>query len=173
MVIRKEKGQVNKFKIWQLIIIVMIAIPLIASYTHYRSIKIDNDYEYKFIASLSATIAEKSSFNLQEVTPFDWDKMLMIPPYTSKTEIQKIVGQEWTIYNTYLGYLFEKTIFGEHPLDDDIFHKLIFIKDDEIIVDVTLMRTTADFTQLQGEVLPQDDLLKVMEKEYGGFVISR
>lgn len=133
---------------------------VLSSYINFRIIKVDNNYAGDFRNQLTVSV-EAESFSMKDLTPFIWDKMYVIKPYTSKTEMQKILGIKWTTANTYLGYLLEKTYFGEYPLDDDRFHKLIFVKDDEVILDITIDRVEADFTKIDEPLYYEDDLLVV------------
>ena len=71
--------------------------------------------------------------------------------YTSRTERHKKVGTKWTTADTYIGYLiFDKTWLGEHPLDDDMFKKLVFVRKDNVslVLDVTLDRSDVDLHKL-------------------------
>jgi hypothetical protein len=109
---------------------------------------------------------------MKNITPFEWERMYIIRPYTSRTEMQKIVGTKWTTADTYIGYLiFDKTWLGEHPLDDDIFHKLVFVKDNKVVLDVTLNRGDADFTQISSPVI-NGNALFIIDKTSGGNVIK-
>jgi len=156
-----------------LLLIILIVFALILSdYINFRMIRVDNYYENQFKDRLVTVIKKDSSFYIKDLTSFDWDKAFIIMPYTSKTEMQKIISKKWTTSNTYIGYLLEKTIFGEHPLDDDIFHKLVFVNGERIVLDITIKRSIADFREIKGLIF-FDDLLAVSKKEYGYPTISR
>ena len=164
-----------KTKSKTIIIAVFLIIPLIlflSSYMGFRSQKINNEYLESFKNNLMATIQQKSHFDMKNITPFEWDRMYIIRPYTSRTEMQKIVGTKWTTVDTYIGYLiFDKTWLGEHPLDDDIFQKLVFVKDNKVVLDVTLDRSDVDFTQINSPVI-NDSALFIIDKTSGGDVIK-
>ncbi len=164
-----------KIKSKTIIISVFLIIPLIlfsSSYISFRSQKINNEHLESFKNNLMTTIQQKSYFDIKNITPFEWDRMYVILPYTSRTEMQKIVGTKWTTADTYIGYLiFDKTWLGEHPLDDDIFHKLVFVKDNKVVLDVTLNRGDADFTQISSPVI-NDSALFIIDKTSGGNVIK-
>lgn len=164
-----------KIKSKTIIISVFLIIPLIlfsSSYISFRSQKINNEHLESFKNNLMTTIQQKSYFDIKNITPFEWDRMYVILPYTSRTEMQKIVGTKWTAADTYIGYLiFDKTWLGEHPLDDDIFHKLVFVKDNKVVLDVTLNRGDADFTQISSPVI-NDSALFIIDKTSGGNVIK-
>lgn len=154
-----------KIKSKTIIISVFLIIPLIlfsSSYISFRSQKINNEHLESFKNNLMTTIQQKSYFDIKNITPFEWDRMYVILPYTSRTEMQKIVGTKWTTADTYIGYLiFDKTWLGEHPLDDDIFHKLVFVKDNKVVLDVTLNRGDADFTQISSPVINDNALFDI------------
>jgi len=165
-----------KTKSKTIIIAVFLIIPLIlflSSYMGFRSQKINNEHLESFKNKLMTTIQQESYFDMKNITPFEWDRMYVILPYTSRTEMQKIVGTKWTTADTYIGYLiFDKTWLGEHPLDDDIFHKLVFVKDNKVVLDVTLNRGDADFTQISSPVI-NDSALFIIDKTSGGNVIKK
>lgn len=143
-----------------------------SSYISFRSQKINNKYLESFKNDLITTIHQKSYFDIKDITPFEWDRMYVILPYTSRTEMHKIVGTKWATANIYIGYLiFDKTWFGEHPLNYDIFHKLVFVKDNKVILDVTLNRNDADFTQITSLVI-NNSALFIIDKTNGGNVIK-
>ena len=154
-----------KTKSKTIIIAVFLIIPLIlflSSYMGFRSQKINNEHLESFKNNLMATIQQKSHFDMKNITPFEWDRMYVILPYTSRTEMQKIVGTKWTTADTYIGYLiFDKTWLGEHPLDDDIFQKFVFVKDNKVVLDVTLNRGDADFTQISSPVINDNALFDI------------
>ncbi|WP_133158821.1 hypothetical protein [Clostridium thermosuccinogenes] len=109
---------------------------------------------------------------MKNITPFEWDRMYIIRPYTSRTEMHEKVGTKWTTADTYIGYLiFDKTWLGEHPLDDDIFQKLVFVKDNKVVLDVTLNRGDADFTQINSPVI-NDNVLFDIDKTDGRNIIK-
>jgi len=132
---------------------------ILGSYINFRLLRIDNLYHDEFKEKLTAAVQEETSFCLKDLTPFEWEKVFIIHPYTTKTEMQEIVGKKWTTRKTYAGYLFEKTYFGEHPLDDDLFHKLIFVQGERIVLDVTIRRSTADFTRVAGFKRPRHNVI--------------
>jgi len=164
-----------KIKSKTIIILVFLIIPLIlflSSYINFRSQKINNEHLESFKNNLMTTVQQKSYFDMKNITPFEWDRMYVILPYTSRTEMQKIVGTKWTTADTYIGYLiFDKTWLGERPLNDDIFHKLVFVKDNKVVLDVTLNRGNADFTQINSPVINSNALF-IIDKTSGGNVIK-
>ena len=164
-----------KTKSKTIIIAVFLIIPLIlflSSYMGFRSQKINNEHLESFKNNLMATIQQKSHFDMKNITPFEWDRMYIIRPYTSRTEMHEKVGTKWTTADTYIGYLiFDKTWLGEHPLDDDIFQKLVFVKDNKVVLDVTLNRGDADFTQINSPVI-NDNVLFDIDKTDGRNIIK-
>lgn len=158
-----EKHMKNKRK--TVIIIVVLIIPVIlilSSYINFRIQKIDNKYSPDFKDELKAAIKNKQSFYMKDLTPFEWDKMYIIPPYTSRKSMQETVGIKWTTTQTYAGYLFEKTWFGEYPLDDDRFYKLVFVKGNKVILDITLDRAAIDIELgIKGPLMPNEALFTI------------
>lgn len=164
-----------KIKSKTIIISVFLIIPLIlfsSSYISFRSQKINNEHLESFKNKLMTTIQQKSYFDMKNITPFEWDRMYIIRPYTSRTEMHEKVGTKWTTADTYIGYLiFDKTWLGEHPLDDDIFQKLVFVKDNKVVLDVTLDRSDVDFTQINSPVI-NDNVLFDIDKTDGRNIIK-
>ncbi len=164
-----------KIKSKTIIISIFLIIPLIlfsSSYMGFRSQKINNEHLESFKNNLMATIQQKSHFDMKNITPFEWDRMYIIRPYTSRTEMHEKVGTKWTTADTYIGYLiFDKTWLGEHPLDDDIFQKLVFVKDNKVVLDVTLNRGDVDFTQINSPVI-NDNVLFDIDKTDGRNIIE-
>lgn len=154
------------------VILVVISSIILISYINFRMIKVSNLYEQEFKDKLMMAVQEESSFHMKDLTSFGWDRVFIIRPYTSKKEIQEIVGKKWTTYNTYAGYLIEKTYYGQHPLDDDVFHKLVFIKDEKVVLDVTIERTSADFLQLDG-IMDYDNDFLLIDKTGDSYPIIR
>lgn len=161
--------KINWQKTLLYIVLIVLAVLLLSSYINFRMQRIDNIYANDFKSKLITAISDES-FYMKDLTAFEWDKMYVIRPYTSKTEMQKIIGIKWTTYNTYLGFLFEKTFFGEYPIDDDIFQKLVFVKDEKVILDITIQRVVADFTQIEQIISYGDDLL-AMERTQRDWII--
>lgn len=76
--------------------------------------------------------------------------------------MEKKVGREWTTYS-YIGYYaIQKTILGKYPLDDDSFNKVIFIKGEKIVLDVTFSRGEVDLTELS----------QVINREEAQFIVQ-
>lgn len=78
--------------------------------------------------------------------------------------MEKRVGQEWTTYSPIGYYAIQKTILGKHPLDDDSLNKVIFIKRDRIVLDVTFKRNEVDLTQLSLEIKREEAQFRVEGK---------
>jgi hypothetical protein len=57
--------------------------------------------------------------------------------------------------------LYDITGLGEYPLDDDLFYKLVFVKNKKVIADITLDRNTIDFTQVKDNITPEDSLFTI------------
>ncbi|MFS0722379.1 hypothetical protein [Paenibacillus sp. 1P07SE] len=140
--------KINKKKATFLSIIIILLAAFIYSYYSYSKLKLSNQYEDVFSGNLLAVVGYNEAFDMADITPFEWDKMIVFSPYTSRDEMEKTVGREWTTYS-YIGYyLFQKTSLGDYPLSDDSVNKIIFMHGDEIILDVTFNRNQVDVTQI-------------------------
>ncbi|KGE16805.1 hypothetical protein [Paenibacillus wynnii] len=138
----------SKKKLFLLIIVVLLLIPVIYSYYSYTGIKVNNKYADEFDHDLINVVNQKNEFDMKEVTKFEWDTMIVFGPYTSRDEMESVIGREWTTY-TYFGYLlFKIPLLGDYPLDDDPLNKIVFMKDDQIVVDVTFNRYKVDLTEI-------------------------
>ncbi|WP_025028913.1 hypothetical protein [Caldalkalibacillus mannanilyticus] len=150
------------------IILGLLVFPALSSYMDYRESRISNEYEREFYDRLLGTIKEETAFKMTDITTFQWDRMHIFPPYTSRSEMENKIGRKWTERKSYLSYLIErKTIFGEHPLDDDRFHSLVFLNGDAIVLDITLDRVQVDFTHNEKLVLEKDTIFIVELNEDG------
>lgn len=129
--------------------IAMLIILWVYSYYSYAKVSITNEFADDFHHELIRVVNQYEEFDMAKITPFDWDMMVVFYPYTSRDEMEKVVGRKWTTHS-YLGYhLIQKTLLGKYPLDDDPFNKVVFIKGEKIVLDVTLNRKQVDFTRLK------------------------
>lgn len=65
---------------------------------------------------------DKETITLNEVIPFDWDVVYTFPPYTSKSEIEQIIG-------------FSSTDIEENYINEGIVH-LLFVKDKKVVLSI-------------------------------------
>lgn len=84
---------------------------------------------------------------MTDVTTLDWDRMYMFRPYTPRDGMKKVVGLKWS----------------PDELSDDHLHMLVFVKGEEVVLDVTLDRAAGDFTQSK-EMIERRDSSFVIEK---------
>ncbi|MCJ8010896.1 hypothetical protein MUG84_03940 [Paenibacillus sp. KQZ6P-2] len=131
------------------ILLIVLLIPFGMSYFSFQSQQISNQGEKEFTTRLEKAISQGSAFKLSEITPFDWDRVYVFKPYTTKSDMEKITAVSWNTRHTYVGYLLDRTFLGEYPLDDDSLNKLVFMKDGKVVLDVTFNRATADFTGMK------------------------
>lgn len=127
-----------------LIIVASISVALAVSYFDYREIRVSDRDIKPFKNKLNATIQQKHSFTMNEVTSFEWDRMIVLEPYMSIEQMEKAAGSRWTT-GSYIGYLLERLKVDKYPLLDDAYCKLVFLKQDQVVLDVTLDRSSADF----------------------------
>lgn len=144
-------------KIVLLITVLILITSLIFSYYSYSKIKVSNRYANSFSKSLIQVVNEQKEFHMADVTEFNWDRMIVFGPYTPREHMEEKVGQRWTTHSYAGYYLIQKTILGEHPLDDDSYNKVIFINGDKIMLDVTFNRGQVDLTKLHSQVINRDD----------------
>jgi len=136
-------------KIKQLIFIallIIIFLPLILSYSNYRMTRVTNDHEAIFTEQLEAAVQKGKPFDMKVVASFDWEKMFVFEAYRSRDEMEKTIGREWNSETSYIGYWIDRKVTGDFPLLDESIHKLVFVNDDKVVLDITLDRALADFT---------------------------
>lgn len=151
----------NMRKMIFLIIAALALAPFVYSYYTYSQIKVGNDHAEQFSRDLIDVVDRKQDFNMKDVTRFNWDRMIVFSPYTSRDEMVKVIGEEWTT-SSYWGYLLlEKTFLGDHPLDDDSFNKIVFLDGDQIVLDVTFNRREVDLTEIEKQILDEDAIFRV------------
>jgi hypothetical protein len=63
---------------------------------------------------LTLEIARGGDVDLRAIAPFEWDRALLVAPGTSRQEISRAIGREWT---------------GIDTVDGDL---LIFLRDDDV-----------------------------------------
>lgn len=150
--------------IFPTIVLVLLTL-FIYSYYSYSMVRVTNRHVELFSSQLKSIVNEQDVFDMTDVTDFDWDKMIVFGPYTSREEMEKKVGQKWTTYSFIGYYAFQKTIFGKYPLDDDSYNKVIFIKDDKIVLDATFNRGQVDFTLLDQVITREEARFHVEGKK--------
>lgn len=63
--------------------------------------------------------------------------------FSAKDEMEQTVGARWNTEHTYLNYLINQMTLGDYPLLDDSLHMLVFLKGEEVVLDITLDRFLA------------------------------
>jgi len=145
------------------ILLIVLLIPFGISYFSYQSQQISNQGANEFTTRLQEAAAHHQPFKISELTSIDWDRIYVFKPYVTKSEMEKATGISWTTSHSYFGYLLNRPFLGEYPLDDESLHKLVFMKDGKVVLDVTLNRSTADFTAMKGFWRDSEVLLKTGE----------
>ncbi|MWV43291.1 hypothetical protein GRF59_06565 [Paenibacillus sp. HJL G12] len=151
------------------ILLIILLIPFGISYFSYQSQQISNEGAEAFSQRLQAALSDHKPFKMSDLTPVDWDKIVVFHPYATKSEMEKTTGITWTTRTSYVGYLLERTFLGEYPLDDDSLNKLVFMKEGSVVLDVTLNRSTADFTAIQE--IRHDQELQLAPEDHGHKIV--
>ncbi|WP_166243144.1 hypothetical protein [Paenibacillus turpanensis] len=139
--------KINKKTVILSVLLIVLVVPFSISFIPYLQIKVSSNYNDEFEKRLSHAIEAKKPFDMNELTDFMWDKMYIFYPYTSREQMEETIGRSWTTHS-YFGYLLDhKTILGDHPLDDESLNKLVFVRGEEVVLDITLRRKQADFTE--------------------------
>ncbi|SDT42792.1 hypothetical protein SAMN05444162_4248 [Paenibacillaceae bacterium GAS479] len=103
---------------------------------------------------------------LAELTPFQWDRMVVMGPYTSRDMMEELKGVQWTTARTYFGYRMEKKFLLGCEMCNESVNKLVFLKGDRVTADVTLDRWHLDFTGIKAVIREQDPVFaKLSAKE--------
>lgn len=134
------------------------------SYVNFRVIRVENIHAGSFSQALHEAVQQGENFVMRSITPFEWDKMYIFRPYTSRDEMEQLVALKWTTRNTYLGYLLEKYLLGDYALDDDSIQGIVFVKDGKVVLECTVMRNTADFTYNEKRVFECTEAKFTIEK---------
>ncbi|WP_141501222.1 hypothetical protein [Paenibacillus luteus] len=155
----------NKYVIMAMILGLFIS--LAVSYGNYRTLKINHLEKAGFIKNLQAAVSQNSQLDLKETTDFEWDTLYMFPPYLSKAEMEKTVGVKWSAEPTYFNYLSHQLTGEEFPLLDDSLHKLVFVRGDDVVLDVTLDRMLVDFTSTTRKVSRHEAVYEIIRTDEG------
>ncbi|TYP72008.1 hypothetical protein [Paenibacillus methanolicus] len=146
------------------VVAIAVSTPVAMSYMDYRQTRVANGHADAFVQHLQTAVQEKRTFRMTEVADFAWDRMYMFQPYTPRDVMEQTVGSTWNTSDSYLGYLIDQTSVGDHPLIYDHLHKLVFVKDDQVVLDLTLDRITADFTESR-EMVERGDAWFAVERK--------
>lgn len=156
----------RKFKkLFVIALLAIIALPIIISYSDYRFARVNNDDSELFTQQLQAAVQKGKPFDLKEVATFEWDEMYVFEPYRSREEMENAVGEEWHAETSYLGYLINDTSVGDYPLVSEAVQKLVFVHEDEVVLDVTLDRAIADFTSSSNWIHRSDSNYMILRTE--------
>jgi hypothetical protein len=85
----------------------VILILLSTSYLKYRSLKINVDsalYD-QFEQKLYNAVSSHTAFKMNDITTFEWDRLYVFGPYTTRKMIHEQVGSKWTSQNSFLSYI--------------------------------------------------------------------
>ncbi|WP_148931590.1 hypothetical protein [Paenibacillus methanolicus] len=88
-------------------------------------------YAQAFRTNLNEAIQANSTFRMTDVANFEWDRMYRIDPYMPREAIEEIIGTK---------------LKGSAELTDELFYQLIFVKEDEVVLNIIMDGITADFS---------------------------
>lgn len=126
---------------------------VLITYVRYSSVHVNNVHADDFSRKLVDAVNNGETFDMSELAPFEWDKLIVFYPYTDRAEIERVVGREWTTHS-YFGYwLVDRTWLGRYPLDDDSWNKLVLMNGEQVVLDVTISRRDVDATRLPQVVM--------------------
>ncbi|WP_309122607.1 hypothetical protein [Paenibacillus sp.] len=149
----------------------LIVAPVVVSLLHYGFTRVDDAYELQFRRSLAEAASGGDVLDMAAVASFDWDRMYMFPPYTTRDRMEETVGTKWTPPVSYVGYLIYRSELGKYVLPDDSVHKLVFVRGGDVVLDVTLDRSV-DFSSSRGLVL-RNEARYALERTADGRVVAR
>ncbi|MBH5320361.1 hypothetical protein I6N90_21445 [Paenibacillus sp. GSMTC-2017] len=123
-----------------IIIIAIIAIlftPLCISFYNFKKYEVENNDLDEFITNLNNVIQENSIFFMTEVTHFEWDKMYVFGPYMSREVMEGAIGTKWHTEDSFFKYVINESSRGDYPLSDESLSKVVFVKENEVVLDIT------------------------------------
>lgn len=76
----------NKKKLISIVVIIVLTLFLYSNFSYY-TIKVNNKYADEFYQDLIDVVKKKTDFDMKDVARFDWDRMIVFYPYTTREEI--------------------------------------------------------------------------------------
>ena len=101
--------------------------------------------------------ADDAHLDLAAVGPKDWDRMCVLGPYTNNERAQEILGFRWDSE--------ARTSISS----SDAINVLVFIRGDEIVAYDDVMRSKADFADLDPPCLRRSSAVLVRKSEGPGW----
>lgn len=139
-----------------LAILASIPVLFLATFIPYIRIWVPNRHAGDFSAKLMEMVDGQREFHMEEITDFDWDRMVVFGPYTSRGEMEERAGAKWTVHSYFGYYIIQKTALADLDLMDDAANKLIFMKGNKVVLDVTFFRKKVDLTHLK-TTIPREE----------------
>lgn len=131
----------------------------------------NNEYYNEFKEKLFSIVYRERTFTMNEVVKFKWEKMYVFEPYLSREAMESEVGSKWTNAVSYLGYLFQRSSLDRFPLSDDNYHKLVFVNNDKVVLDITLDRYDIDFLPIK-QISKADRTKLTVKKEEDKYLVK-
>ena len=106
-------------KTWMIIIAIVLTITIMGIFLNEKMIIENNNYKLKqAIANISK---DEEVISINQIVPFDWDKLYSFVPYTRKEEIEKIIGIE--------------SNFITESINEGMIN-LVFVKDEKVVSNI-------------------------------------
>lgn len=123
----------------------VILIPSLYGYSSYRQLRVDTRLNAEFERKLYEAVDKKQTFDMKDLTSFDWDKVYLFGPYTSRETVEEKVGEKWTTSQTFVEYLLQDQALELNPLSFDSLNELVFVNEGQVVLDVLVDRSKVDF----------------------------
>ncbi|MBO2942663.1 hypothetical protein JJQ72_01520 [Paenibacillus sp. F411] len=148
--------------VWALLAVFLVIVSL--SFYEYVTMKVFQPNAKQFDQALLTAVDQGDTFNMSELVALEWDTLYVFPPYTSKQQMEELVGTSWTT-SSYLGYyVVDKSSLGQHPLDDESFNNLVLVQKGNVVLDRTFTRREVDLTHLPSRISRDDARFEVQDR---------
>lgn len=152
---------INKLmRLYRVLVItaIVITVILIPDIYHYYTIRVGTGDAAKLEERMLEKAKRNEPMRLAELTSFQWDRMIVMEPYMSQELMEELAGAKWTTARSYAGYRIDKATGDNCPVCDDSLHKLVFVKGNRVVADVTLYRSELDFLDVKAVSRDQDPI---------------
>ena len=142
-----KNKKINK-RIWVVCIVVLLVFACIYAIIGNPIVAINNS---KLEQSFTAITAETVAFN--EIVPFDWDMVYTFEPYTSKAEIEAMIG-------------FKSNAIQESISEGMV--QLLFVKNNKVVAGICTYASNLGYSvNFADKILYSDNAVFRVQKEAG------